>query len=60
MCFYQKQSLLHTCYRVPNVKDVIQACGLTECGEPMSEMAGKYKPGSVGLASPGMIIKVCN
>ncbi|KAI8420820.1 hypothetical protein MSG28_008021 [Choristoneura fumiferana] len=40
------------------LKSVIQGYGLCECGEPMSELWGEYKPGSVGLASPGIIAKV--
>ncbi|KAI8420821.1 hypothetical protein MSG28_008022 [Choristoneura fumiferana] len=45
-------------HALPKVESVIQGYGLCECGEPMSELWGEYKPGSVGLASPGIIAKV--
>ncbi|XP_073953002.1 luciferin 4-monooxygenase-like [Choristoneura fumiferana] len=45
-------------FHFQKLKSVIQGYGLCECGEPMSELWGEYKPGSVGLASPGIIAKV--
>ncbi|KAM3966922.1 luciferin 4-monooxygenase-like [Aphomia sociella] len=46
--------------RFPSVQNILQGYGMTECGEPTSENWGTKgpKPGSVGMASPGLIIKV--
>ncbi|XP_013194076.2 uncharacterized protein LOC106137718 [Amyelois transitella] len=46
--------------RFPNLQNVLQGYGMTECGEPTSESWGTKgpKPGSVGMASPGLIIKI--
>lgn len=45
--------------KLPKVKFIIQAMGSTECGEPMSEIwAQKPKPGSVGVVSPGVQVKI--
>ncbi|CAG4945389.1 unnamed protein product [Colias eurytheme] len=46
--------------RFPNLKEVFQGYGMTECGDITSENWGKKGPksGSVGVASPGIVIKV--
>ncbi|KAL0832078.1 hypothetical protein ABMA28_001565 [Loxostege sticticalis] len=46
--------------RLPKLKNILQGYGMTECGEPTSEswaIKGP-KPGSVGMASPGITSKV--
>ncbi|XP_045496708.1 4-coumarate--CoA ligase 1-like isoform X1 [Colias croceus] len=46
--------------RFPNLQEVFQGYGMTECGELTSENWGTKgpKPGSVGMASPGIVLKV--
>lgn len=46
--------------RFPKLKNVLQGYGMTESGEPTSESWGTRgpKPGSVGMASPGVTLKI--
>ncbi|CAB3235615.1 unnamed protein product [Arctia plantaginis] len=46
--------------RFPNLKNVLQGYGMTEAGELTSESWGTKgpKPGSVGMATPGITLKV--
>lgn len=46
-------------FRLPKLQHVLQGYGMTECGEPTTEVWAVKgpKPGSVGMASPGIIIK---
>lgn len=48
-------------YRFPNLKNVLQGYGMTEAGELTSESWGTKGPksGSVGMATPGITLKVC-
>ncbi|KAF9824061.1 hypothetical protein SFRURICE_020327 [Spodoptera frugiperda] len=47
-------------YRFPKVKNILQGYGMTEAGELTSESWGTKGPksGSVGMASPGITLKV--
>ncbi|CAK1544037.1 unnamed protein product [Leptosia nina] len=46
--------------RFPGVQEIFQGYGMTECGELSSEIWGTKgaKPGSVGMASPGLVLKI--
>ncbi|XP_052748733.1 uncharacterized protein LOC113519028 [Galleria mellonella] len=63
---YSRSSPLHSKIieivkkRFPGLQNILQGYGMTECGEPTSEIWGIKGPksGSVGMASPGLIIKV--
>ncbi|XP_053605775.1 luciferin 4-monooxygenase-like isoform X2 [Plodia interpunctella] len=47
-------------HEFPNLQNILQGYGMTECGEPTSESWGTKgpRPGSVGMPSPGLIIKI--
>lgn len=47
-------------YRIPSLTSVLQGYGMTEAGEPTSEMRGSKGPktGSVGVPCPMIIMKV--
>lgn len=49
------------CFRLPQLRTVLQGYGMTECGEPASEIWATKgpKPGSIGMAAPATIFKVC-
>ncbi|XP_045767875.1 4-coumarate--CoA ligase 1-like isoform X2 [Maniola jurtina] len=46
--------------RLPKLQNILQGYGMTECGEPTSEIWADEgpRPGSIGKATPGIIIKI--
>ncbi|XP_038221389.1 luciferin 4-monooxygenase-like [Zerene cesonia] len=54
------KTIEHVKKRFPNLKEIIQGYGMSECGDITSENWGTKGPkvGSVGMASPGIVLKV--
>ncbi|XP_045767876.1 4-coumarate--CoA ligase 1-like isoform X3 [Maniola jurtina] len=63
---YSRSTLLHkdtieqVKKRLPKLQNILQGYGMTECGEPTSEIWADEGPraGSIGKATPGIIIKI--
>ncbi|CAH2255790.1 jg7126 [Pararge aegeria aegeria] len=63
---YSRSTLLHkntieqVKQRLPKLQHILQGYGMTECGEPTSEIRAVKgpRPGSVGMAAPGITIKI--
>ncbi|CAH2255794.1 luciferin 4-monooxygenase-like [Pararge aegeria] len=63
---YSRSTLLHKNtieqlkQRLPKLQHILQGYGMTECGEPTSEIRAVKgpKPGSVGMAAPGITMKI--
>ncbi|XP_045767879.1 luciferin 4-monooxygenase-like isoform X2 [Maniola jurtina] len=63
---YSRGSLLHTKtiekikQRLPKLQNVLQGYGMTECGEPASDIWATEgpRPGSTGMAAAGVIFKI--
>ncbi|XP_034828760.1 luciferin 4-monooxygenase-like [Maniola hyperantus] len=64
--FYSRASLLHTKaiekvkLRLPKLQNVLQGYGMTECGEPASDIWAPEgpRPGSIGMTAAGAIFKI--
>ncbi|CAG4945386.1 unnamed protein product [Colias eurytheme] len=54
------KTIEHIKKRFPNLKEIIKGYGMSECGDITSENWGTKGPklGSVGMASPGIVLKV--
>ncbi|XP_023934889.2 uncharacterized protein LOC112043622 [Bicyclus anynana] len=63
---YSRASLLHkktiekVKQRLPKLQHVLQGYGMSECGEPASDIWANNgpRPGSIGMAAPGVVFKI--